>query len=59
VTDGFEFYERVVRRVFGPACLYGQVSRHGGTIAWSEWSEEPGSGPPGDGNRRGVTPRTP
>jgi IS1 family transposase len=25
VTDGFGFYERVVRRVFGPACLYGQV----------------------------------
>ena len=25
VTDGFDFYERVVRRVFGPACLYGQV----------------------------------
>jgi transposase-like protein/IS1 family transposase len=25
VTDGFEFYERVVREVFGPACLYGQV----------------------------------
>ena len=24
-TDGFEFYEGVVRRVFGPACLYGQV----------------------------------
>jgi transposase-like protein/IS1 family transposase len=24
-TDGFEFYERVVRRVFGAACLYGQV----------------------------------
>jgi IS1 family transposase len=24
-TDGFEFYERVIRRVFGPACLYGQV----------------------------------
>ena len=24
-TDGFKFYERVVRRVFGPACLYGQV----------------------------------
>ena len=24
-TDGFEFYEKVVRRVFGPACLYGQV----------------------------------
>ena len=24
-TDGFAFYERVVRRVFGPACLYGQV----------------------------------
>ena len=25
VTDGFDFYETVVRRVFGPACLYGQV----------------------------------
>ena len=25
VTDGFEFYERVVRRLFGPAVLYGQV----------------------------------
>ena len=25
VTDGFDFYEKVVRRVFGAACLYGQV----------------------------------
>ena len=25
VTDGFEFYEKVVRRVLGPAALYGQV----------------------------------
>ncbi len=25
VTDGYDFYERVVREVFGPACLYGQV----------------------------------
>jgi len=25
ITDGFEFYERVARRVFGPACLYAQV----------------------------------
>lgn len=25
VTDGFEFYEKVVRRLFGAACLYGQV----------------------------------
>jgi IS1 family transposase len=24
VTDGFEFYKRVVRRILGPACLYGQ-----------------------------------
>src|SRR5262245_35158215 len=24
-TDGFGFYRKVVRRVFGPACLYGQV----------------------------------
>ncbi len=25
VTDGFNFYEKVVRRVFGPASLYAQV----------------------------------
>ena len=25
VTDGFDFYEKVVRRIFGPAALYGQV----------------------------------
>ena len=25
VTDGYEFYQRVVREVFGPACLYAQV----------------------------------
>jgi hypothetical protein len=25
VTDGFEFYKRVVPRILGPACLYGQV----------------------------------
>ncbi len=25
VTDGFDFYEKVVRRVFGPAALYDQV----------------------------------
>jgi transposase-like protein/IS1 family transposase len=25
ITDGFEFYKRVVRRILGPACLYGQV----------------------------------
>ncbi len=24
-TDGFEYYKRVVRRVFGTVCLYGQV----------------------------------
>jgi hypothetical protein len=24
-TDGFGFYEKVVGRVFGPACVYGQV----------------------------------
>src|SRR6185503_18777803 len=25
VTDGFGFYEKVIRRVFGPVCLYGRV----------------------------------
>ena len=25
VTDGFEFYGTVIRRVFGPAALYAQV----------------------------------
>ena len=24
-TDGFEFYERVIWQVFGPACIHGQV----------------------------------
>jgi transposase-like protein/IS1 family transposase len=24
-TDGFQFYEKVIGRVFGPACVYGQV----------------------------------
>jgi hypothetical protein len=24
-TDGFKFYDRVIGRVFGPACLYGQI----------------------------------
>jgi hypothetical protein len=24
-TDGFEFYKKVIGRIFGPACLYGQV----------------------------------
>ena len=24
-TDGFRFYERAIGRVFGPACVYGQV----------------------------------
>jgi IS1 family transposase len=24
-TDGFKFYKRVIGRVFGPACVYGQV----------------------------------
>lgn len=24
-TDGFAFYTKVIRRAFGPACLYGQV----------------------------------
>jgi hypothetical protein len=24
-TDGFGFYKRVARRIFGPTCLYGQV----------------------------------
>ena len=24
-TDGFKFYERIIGRVFGPACVYAQV----------------------------------
>jgi transposase-like protein/IS1 family transposase len=28
-TDGFAFYTKVIRRVFGPACLYGQVIKTG------------------------------
>jgi len=29
VTDGFDFYEMAVRRVFGPAALYAQVIKTG------------------------------
>ena len=25
ITDGFKFYERVIGRAFGPACVYGRV----------------------------------
>ena len=34
VTDGFDFYQKVIRRFFGPACLYGQVlkTRRNGRI---------------------------
>ena len=34
VTDGFEFYQKVIRRFFGLACLYGQVlkTRRNGRI---------------------------
>ena len=34
VTDGFKFYQKVIRRFFGPACLYGQVlkTRRNGRI---------------------------
>ena len=32
-TDGFEFYERVIGQVFGPACVYARSSRRVGTIA--------------------------
>jgi IS1 family transposase len=39
-TDGFKFYQRVIGRVFGPACLYGQVIKTRRNIELSEWSEE-------------------
>ena len=26
-TDGFKFYKRIIGRVFGAACVYGQVSK--------------------------------
>ena len=34
VTEGFDFYEKLTRRVFWPACLHGQVLKtHEGTTA--------------------------
>jgi transposase-like protein/IS1 family transposase len=39
-TDGFQFYKRVVRRIFGPTCLYGQVIKTRKTTASSRSSEE-------------------
>ena len=37
VTDGFEFYGTVIRRVFGPAALYAQVikTRRHDRVVWS------------------------
>ena len=40
-TDGFKFYGRVIGRVFGPACAYGQVIKTRRNDRWSRWSEEP------------------
>ena len=40
-TDGFAFYVKVIRRVFGQACLYGQVIKTPGMIVLSRLSEEP------------------
>jgi IS1 family transposase len=36
-TDGFKFYRQVVRRLFGVACLYGQVIKNGGMLAYGIW----------------------
>ena len=38
ITDGFEFYQKVIRRLIGPACLYGQVlkTRRNGRIIKAE-----------------------
>ena len=55
VTDGFDFYEKVVRRVFGPAVLYGQVltTRRHDRIVQVERRERMG------GSRQGsTTPKT-
>jgi hypothetical protein len=41
VTDGFDFYAKVIRRVFGLACLYGQVfkTRRNDRVIKVEWKE--------------------
>jgi acyl transferase domain-containing protein len=59
-ASGRVTYEKVVRRVFGPALPL--RPSHQDTAERSRglsWREEPGSVPPSDGNRRCVTPRTP
>jgi len=58
VTDGFGFYEKVVRRLFGPACLYGRVikTRRNDRIVKVERRAVLGIG--GDWNRRCMTPKT-
>ena len=53
VTDGFEFYGTVIRRVFGPAALYAQViktRRHDRVVRVERRAVQPanGSGPEGD-----------
>jgi transposase-like protein/IS1 family transposase len=58
VTDGLGFYEKVVRRVFGPACLYGQVIKTRRNDCIVRWSEERCLETGGDWNRRCMTPKT-
>ena len=61
VTDGFEFYQKVIRRFFGPACLYGQVlkTRRNDPIVSSRSNAERCTELRGDLMTRSITPRTP
>ncbi len=38
-TDGFKYYVGVIVRLFGSACVYGQVLKLGGTIVSSGSSD--------------------
>ena len=60
VTDGFEFYGTVIRRVFDPAALYAQVikTRRHDRVVRVDRRAVIGE-PPGDLTRRSRAPRTP
>ena len=60
VTDGFAFYQKVIRRFLGPACsLRPGSSRRAGTVVSSRSNGERCTEPRGDSKTRSITPRTP
>ena len=59
VTDGFEFYQKVIRRFFGQRVFTAKSSKLAGMIVSSRSNGERCTEPRGDSKTRSITPRTP